>query len=64
MSKIKVIINAEEKEISPIEEKPVYQPVNTHEEEIKVLKELLQKYPNKSLEKKAIEGEIKKIQEK
>ena len=32
---------AEEKEISPIEEKPVYQPVNTHEEEIKVLKELL-----------------------
>lgn len=56
--------NAEEKEISPIEEKPVYQPVNTHEEEIKVLKELLQKYPNKSLEKKAIEGEIKKIQEK
>lgn len=47
-----------------VEEKPVYQPVNTHEEEIKVLKELLQKYPNKSLEKKAIEGEIKKIQEK
>lgn len=56
--------NAEEKEISPTEEKPTYQPVNTHEEEIKVLKELLQKYPNKSLEKKAIESEIKKIEEK
>lgn len=55
----------EKNNITPVaEEKPVYQPINTHEEEIKVLKELLQKYPNKSLEKKAIESEIKKIEEK
>lgn len=45
-------------------EKREFQPVDSHEEEIKVLKELLQKYPNKSLEKKAIESEIKKIEEK
>jgi len=47
-----------------VEEKRQYQAVDSHEEEVKVLKELLQKYPNKSLEKKAIESEIKKIQEK
>lgn len=56
--------NADKKDIVPTEKRPVYQPINTHEEEIKVLKELLQKYPNKSLEKKAIESEIKKIEEK
>lgn len=47
-----------------VEEKRQYQVVDSAEEEVKVLKELLQKYPNKSLEKKAIESEIKKIQEK
>lgn len=45
------------------EDKIQYKPVNSRAEEVVVLKELLKKYSDKGLEKKAIENEIKKIEE-
>lgn len=42
--------------------KSTKQVIDSREKEIKILKELLQKYPKKSLEKKAIESELEKIE--